>query len=97
MTITKTINDNIAALVLSGRLDSITSNQLAEEIEVILNDGSCNLLLNFEEIDYVSSAGLRVIINTQKRISAIGRKMEITKRTILTYLLFGSKPAMEGI
>jgi anti-sigma B factor antagonist len=79
MTITKSVNENSTILVLAGRLDTITSRQLSDELSIILQNNSVNLILDFNGIDYISSAGLRVIIDAQKKINSSNGKMEITR------------------
>ena len=78
MKITKTTIDKKIILSLVGRLDTITSNQLTEELDRLFQEGDFNLVLDFHEIEYISSAGLRVIIDTQKKINAHGGKLELT-------------------
>lgn len=52
-------------LTISGRLDTSTAPQLETEIKNSI-DGIKKLELDFAEVDYVSSAGLRVLLSTQK-------------------------------
>lgn len=76
MTIEKTINGSTAVLRIVGALDTET----APELEALLNSelaGISDLTLDFEELEYVSSAGLRVIINAQKKMNVAG-KMKVT-------------------
>lgn len=77
MTILKSMNGNTLTLSLAGRLDTVTSNQLSAELENIFKEGSPNLVLDFKEIDYISSAGLRVLIVAQKKVTSLNVKMEI--------------------
>ncbi len=79
MTITKTANGKDVQLVLSGRLDTITSVQLSEELDKIFQSGDFNIELDFNDVDYISSAGLRIIINTQKKVGAIETKLVLTR------------------
>jgi anti-sigma B factor antagonist len=81
MTITKTVDNKTVTLLLAGRLDTVTSVQLSDELENVFYDGFEKLILDFENIEYLSSAGLRVIIDTQKKILTRGAKMEIVKVT----------------
>jgi anti-sigma B factor antagonist len=78
MNITKTTKGNDLILSLSGRIDTITQIQLSNEIDKILNDEFNNLFLDFGEVVYVSSAGIRVIIETHKKITSRGYKLELT-------------------
>ena len=72
MTIEKTINGNAAIFKVVGMLDTETAPQL----EALLDSemaGIDDLTLDFEELEYVSSAGLRVIIKAQKLMNAAGK------------------------
>ena len=65
MTIQKTQNEKALTIALEGRLDTLT----APELEAVLNDalaGVEELTFDFEKLDYISSAGLRVLLATQK-------------------------------
>ncbi len=77
MTIAKTVEESTVNLTLSGRLDTVTAPQLSSEIEAILKSGSYNLVFDFEKLEYISSAGLRIMLAAQKSINGIGTKMEI--------------------
>ncbi len=58
-------------LVLSGRLDTITAPQLEEEIKAS-SDGVSELVFDFTDLAYVSSAGLRVLLSAQKSMNEKG-------------------------
>ena len=75
MTIEKLVNGNAAVLKIIGMLDTET----APELEALLRnelEGIDDLTFDFEELEYVSSAGLRVIIFAQKMMNEAG-KMKI--------------------
>ena len=76
MTINKTINGNQAVYAVSGRLETITAPELEEALKTGL-DGIAGLTLDFTELDYISSAGLRVVLFAQKQMTAAGGKMKI--------------------
>ncbi len=78
MIITKTVEGKNIRLAMAGRLDTITSNLLSTELDNLFAEGIDHLVLDFASLDYMSSAGLRVIINAQKKINAMGAKMELT-------------------
>ena len=63
-------------LKLSGRLDTITAPQL-EVVVKQLPESITVLLFDFFELEYLSSAGLRVILAAQKMINARKGKMEV--------------------
>ena len=71
MTITKNKNDNFLTLKLEGRLDTTTAPQLENELSENL-DGVTQLTIDFAELSYISSAGLRVLLATQKRMNKQG-------------------------
>ena len=78
MKITKTISGADFTLLLSGRIDTITCNLLNEEIDNLLNENCQKLILDFAEVDYISSAGLRVILAAQKKVSTQNLEFELT-------------------
>lgn len=51
---------------LNGRLDSNTSQELEKKIVDAIRDGSRKVVIDFEYLDYISSAGLRVILKATK-------------------------------
>ncbi len=72
MTITTTRNGSALTLQLEGRLDTTTSPQLEAELSASL-DGVKQLTLDLQQLAYLSSAGLRVILGTQKRMNKQGQ------------------------
>lgn len=60
-------------LKASGRIDSATASQLAEAIEEITNAGRYKIVFDMGEVEYMSSAGLRVLISTQKTCKRYNR------------------------
>ncbi len=51
---------------VTGRIDSNTSPQLSKALESILEQGRFKIVLDMSGVDFISSAGLRVLISTQK-------------------------------
>lgn len=72
MTITKTQNGSTLSLALEGRLDTTTAPQLEAELKSSLNKVK-ELSLDFEKLEYISSAGLRVLLSAQKVMSRQGK------------------------
>ena len=67
--------DGVTILTLNGRLDSNTA-PLAEQAVLRLTDGSHGgLVIDCTGLDYVSSAGLRVLLIAAKRMKAAGAKL----------------------
>src|SRR6056297_2934608 len=77
MEIKKTTNGNAVTIELKGRLDTITSGQLEEELEDVFNEEDVNLTFDFSTLDYISSSGLRVLLSAQKKVNAMGTSMKI--------------------
>ena len=71
MTIEKKINGESATLIVSGRLDTQTAPELEKELDSILS-GLKELTFDMTNLEYVSSAGLRVILKAQKIMNAQG-------------------------
>lgn len=71
MTIEKKQNDKEMTLILLGRLDTTTAPQLEAELKESL-PGVEKLVLDFEKLNYLSSAGLRVLLATQKTMNKQG-------------------------
>lgn len=57
----------------TGRIDSSTAPQLAEVLEEITEAGRYKIVLDMSNVDYMSSAGLRVLINAQKTAKRLNR------------------------
>lgn len=78
MIITKTLDGNNITLSIVGRLDTITSVELSNELDKIFAEGAFNFILDLKGLDYISSAGLRVLLVTQKQVTSKGTKLELT-------------------
>ena len=71
MNILKKYNEKELTLSIEGRIDTITSQELETQIsEEIGNFNS--LIMDFTDLEYISSAGLRVLIATHKKLNADG-------------------------
>ena len=68
MKINKTFDDKDLTVNVEGRIDTITSQELDDSLKEDL-DSITSLTLDFEALEYISSAGLRVLIATQKKLS----------------------------
>ena len=65
MTITKNLNGTNLQIALEGRLDTTTAPELEAELKGSL-DSADTLVLDFSKLDYISSAGLRVLLSLHK-------------------------------
>lgn len=67
MNITKNYNEKELTLSVEGRIDTITSQDLDKEINAEIGNFD-SLTMDFTDLEYISSAGLRVLIATQKKL-----------------------------
>lgn len=68
MKIEKLMEGEITVLKVAGQLTSATSPELENAINKVLETEN-NLVLDFAELDFLASSGLRVILSTQKKIN----------------------------
>jgi anti-sigma B factor antagonist len=77
MDIRKELTDERLCMAVSGRLDTTTAPELDAALKEAL-PGVKELVLDFTGLDYISSAGLRVLLNAQKKANATGGTMTLT-------------------
>ena len=83
LNITKTIENGKAAFDLEGRLDTVTAPELEKELKDSL-DGITELTMDFGKLEYISSAGLRVLLSAQKAMNKQGEmKLMNVNETIM--------------
>ena len=71
MTIEIKKNADETVIQIVGRLDTVTAPALDKAINEDIGDTQ-NLVLNFQGVEYISSAGLRVLLSAQKKMQKIG-------------------------
>lgn len=76
MTIEKTKENEKVTLTVSGRLDTTTAPELEAALDEVL-ENTKELIFNLENLEYISSAGLRVILKAQKSMNTKG-SMKLT-------------------
>ena len=69
--------DGVAVVYFYGKLDTRTSPDAEKYVNGILDEGATNMLMNFEDLDFISSTGLRVILSTGKKLMASGGKLTL--------------------
>jgi len=67
--------DNVLVISLKGRLDAVTAPDFDKKLESLLSEGEDALIINFSELKYISSAGLRSILASAKQLKANGGRM----------------------
>lgn len=79
MNIKEIKNDKMTVLVVEGRIDSSTSSVLEKTLITLIDtDGEKNILMDFTAMDYISSAGLRVLLMAAKKTGKAGGKVVLT-------------------
>ena len=68
MQITEERKEDVAVFRLEGRLDSNTAPQFEERVFNGIHNGSRKMVVDFAQLDYISSAGLRVILKATKEL-----------------------------
>ncbi len=71
LNITKNTNETELTVSLTGRLDTTTAPELEKELRDSL-DGVTTLVIDMTALDYISSAGLRVLLSAQKTMNKQG-------------------------
>ena len=77
MEITTTEMEDVKVLAIQGHLDTNTSPDAESAISALIDSSAQKLLINFEELEYISSAGLRVLLATAKKLKASGGDLKI--------------------
>ena len=76
---TKLKAPGVYVLFLNGWLDTQTYKKLDERVAEILKESPKILIFNMEQLDYISSAGLRIIYKTQKALKGSGGSLHFMK------------------
>ncbi|MCR5762106.1 MAG: STAS domain-containing protein [Treponema sp.] len=78
MNISENRTDNAVSILVSGRLDTTTAPQLESKLKDC-SKGIKNLNLNLQDVEYISSAGLRVVLLAHKLMTGLGGKFTVQK------------------
>lgn len=82
MTISKKADGDKLIISLDGRLDTLTAPDLEKEVQKSLN-GVGELIFDFEKLEYISSAGLRVLLAIERMMSDQGTMKVINANEIV--------------
>jgi anti-anti-sigma factor len=75
MHITDQLANGVSILSIHGRIDAATADQLKDKLLATIGDRPVRLVLDFAQVEYISSSGLRVLIVAAKRVAAVRGKM----------------------
>ena len=74
--------DAVTVVYFMGKMDTRTSPEAEKYVNGLLDEGETNILMNFEELDFISSTGLRVILATGKKLMASSGKLTLCSPNI---------------
>ncbi len=72
----KEVNE-VNVMSFEGNLDTNTAPQAQAQIDQLIDGGSSKILINFDNLNYISSAGLRVLLATAKKLKASSGGLKI--------------------
>ena len=77
MEITQETSNNIAILSLKGRLNVTTTAELEQAFNKLLEENQAKILVECRELEYISSAGLRVLLTAAKQFKKISGEIAL--------------------
>lgn len=66
---------DVIVVRVAGRLDAASSPQLEKKINAIIDSGHFKLILNFADVEYLSSAGMRLMLSVSKKLKNVEGKV----------------------
>ena len=107
MEVIKQQHGNVLELSIKGRLDNYWSEFLSERLNTVVNDGAHHLRLDLSEVNYLSSAGIGVLVRIHQQLKAIqgtfvidkasDRVRAVLKLVALESILFGTASRKAGV
>jgi anti-anti-sigma factor len=67
----------VRVIDFEGNLETSTAAEAESEINRVIDEGASQLLINFEKLNYISSAGLRVLLATAKKLKPASGELKI--------------------
>ena len=77
MEIQQETDQGVTIFTIKGRLDSNTSNTFETAIYESMDNGLTQMIINLEGLEYISSAGLGVLLSTHKRLMSARQGLEL--------------------
>lgn len=66
---------DVTVVAPKGHLDTVSSSPLEDRLRTLIDGGVRQMLLDFTELDYINSSGLKVVLITAKHLDAVGGKL----------------------
>jgi len=89
---------HVSVVTVSGRVDSATAPELQGALQALLDANRSQIVLELKDVDYMSSAGLRVLVSTQKTAKKNGgalRLAQLSARVKEVFELAGLAPVFD--
>lgn len=83
MTLSEGKTNGILVLRVSGKINTSASAELLKKLNTLIDQGERHLLLDFANVDYINSSGLRVLMTTTRKLGDLGGKMVLASVTDL--------------
>ncbi len=77
MEIMVTVAGEVKVIRIEGHLDTQTSSEAQAQLTQLIDQGATKLVVNFEKLDYISSAGLRVLLATAKQLKGNSGELRV--------------------
>ena len=68
----------ITTIALSGKLDTLSSVPLDEKLKELANNNVNKIVIDFSDLDFISSSGLRVLLSTAKKVKSTNGKLALS-------------------
>jgi anti-sigma B factor antagonist len=79
MDIQITDHKRVSVVAVSGRIDGSTAGEFEAALTGVTDAGNNNIVLDMSDVDFVSSAGLRVLVNARKAVNSGGGKIVLAE------------------
>lgn len=87
-TIQRQDKDELSVLNLSGFLDAHTAPELEKQLDQLINEGRCKIIVNFANLNYISSAGLGVFMGKIETVRSMNGDIKMCKMTPKIFRVF---------
>lgn len=81
VTIKEEVKGNVLVLRLNGRLDAVSSPPAEHKVFEFINNGQNRILADMGGVDYLSSAGMRMLLSVTKKLKTISGKLVLASVT----------------
>jgi anti-sigma B factor antagonist len=71
--------DTIAVVEIGGRFDAVSAPEVKADLHRLIEDGSTNLVVNLEKMEFIDSAGLGVLVSCLRRAAAEGGDLRLAE------------------